>query len=326
MSSDGNTGRNLVQFRSIAVDKDTPIAPDIPPTVNPEPDDSDPEVPESALSVLAHNRINATFFEVQYMKRRKFSFKDPNLGLITNSEGKGMFASHFDLVNSYKAAICQLYRNDGIFRLRHRPYLLVFLQNFEPQLNREFLGSLDPLSSVFRSVYRALRRAFTSEFANEDEQVEAFSNIIFLAAQETKKCPDSGCFVLKKGSQKTLLGLGIVARPDVPARTLDAASGFLGRCDGNFNCQEKIFAVLEAKHVRPTNQGKRWHMEGTNLSLQLYNSFIGGEAHVGFAIVAGGIHVIWKEKAADGDVSTATDRYKFFTIEREFILFGEPYD
>jgi hypothetical protein len=116
------------------------------PTVDPQPDDT-PDAP--ALSVLAHNRINATFFKAEYMKRRDFSFKDPKLGLITNSAGKGMLASDFDLENSYKAAICQLYRNDGIFRLKNRPDLLIFLQNFEPQLNLEFLDSLDPRSSVF---------------------------------------------------------------------------------------------------------------------------------------------------------------------------------
>jgi hypothetical protein len=114
------------------------------------------------------------------------------------------------------------------------------------------------------------------------------------------------------------LALGILARPGQFSKTeegtsIDSASGFLSNGAYALLSQEKTFAVFEAEYVKLSDPRTRWHMEGKNLALRLYNSFIGGEATIGFAFVLGGLHVIWKEKEEDDG-----DRYNFHTLDREF--------
>jgi hypothetical protein len=102
---------------------------------------------------------------------------------------------------------------------------------------------------------------------------------------------------------------------------LDTHSGIRGRCDEVFYQEQKPFAVLEAKKVL-ADSTLRWHRQGRNLCLQLYNSFIGSEAEVGIALVLGGFHIVWREKAKSGISMRSrvgeVQRFNFYRLSMQF--------
>jgi hypothetical protein len=258
------------------------------------------------------------------MVKKEFNQKDDETGLITTETGAGLFASQFNMLFSYRFARCEAYRDDGIFVIETREHLIEFLESCFRDLNPEFLDLLTERTK-FDAIKKALQRAFRTDHDSENDFAIVFQDILKCAAKNAKREGSDGEFLIKVWTEKSLLGLGIVARPSERGaeHVLDTASGFIGKCDGIYKHDNNNFAVFEAKFIKPQH-GKPWHVQGKNLALQLYNSFVGGEAQIGFALVQGGIHVMWKEENQDGIISMAgvqgrEKTYKFHTLHRDFI-------
>jgi hypothetical protein len=302
---------NPLKFKSVKTEKDIPTAPDLP-IGSPAQGGAGKSVQAGRLSLNRHNDINREFFTQEIMLKKGFAEKKSDTGLIVNRNMAGLFAPHFDMEFSYRLARCEMYRDDGIFQVQTSEQLLEFLESCYPDLNPEFYKILNEASDEFASIKTDLQQAFRTNQTNEYTFVGMVEDIVYNAATEVKR--EGGKFHVVYSNKKMLLGLGIVARPSEPEsqHLLDTASGFLGKCKSIFDPSDKNFAVFEAKLIRPES-GKLWYTQGGNLALQLYNSFIGGEAQIGFALVLGGIHVIWKKQDAGEKV------YNFYTLSREFI-------
>jgi hypothetical protein len=262
-----------------------------------------------------HNLAHATWFQEEMMDKEGYTEKETKrrTGIILNRNGKHLLDSNFTSDVSYKAARVEMQRSDGIFQIRPRQQLLNFMTNFDPTLNPEFIGLLDETSVGFMKVRQDVILAFSRNIISQKELEWKFDDIFSTASILAMRA--GGSFSLSLSSEIAFLSLGIVARPsENDPELMDIHSGYLGRCDEVYSHQNKAFAIVEYKNVL-SDQALPWHRQGTNLCLQLYNSFIGAEAEVGIALVLGGIHVVWREKAPN---EGKDERFIFYRLSRQF--------
>jgi hypothetical protein len=292
-------------------------------------DEANPgEVPaqdDDLIRVEDHNLAHSLWFQEDMIDKEGYTEKEweRGTGIITNMEGKSLFASNFKTIFSYKGARCEMQRPDGIFQIVPMARLLRFMENFNATWNTEFTGPLlDEHSQEFQIVRNSVDVALDPAVIGEQDLVSNFDFILITAAANARR--PGGSFVLSKDSQIAYLSHGVIARPSSEGpEILDINSGILGRCDRVFKHADKPFAALEAKIVI-VDRTLRWHRQGKNLCLQLYNSFIGSEAEVGIALVLGGFHIVWREQTEDGiSMRSKVGEVKTFNFYRLSMQFSE---